>query len=76
MNLCVTGKLAANTEASGAHLDLFRAPYALYAFKYIDLVSLAPFPGHERCPHQVRAAGGWPDLGVTLCLVFRLRYVY
>ena len=28
------------TTASGAHLDLDRAPYALYGVKYIDLVSL------------------------------------
>ena len=31
--------------ASGAHLDLGRAPYVLYGVKYIDLVSLAPFSG-------------------------------
>ena len=32
---------------SDSHLDLIRAPYCyvLYGVKYIDLVSLAPFPG-------------------------------
>ena len=29
-------------QASGARLDLSRAPYALYGVKYIELVSLAP----------------------------------
>ena len=33
--------------ASGPHLDLDRAPYVLYGVKYIDLVSLAPFPGRD-----------------------------
>ena len=30
---------------SGSHLDLNRAPYVSYGGKYIDLVSLALFPG-------------------------------
>ena len=29
-----------NPLASDSHLDLFRAPYALYSVKYVDLVSL------------------------------------
>ena len=48
--------------ASGPHLDLDRAPYVLYSVKYIDLVSLAPFPGRvpgghhqaEELPHRGR----------------------
>ena len=35
------------SQASDSHLDLDRAPYVLYGVKYIDLVSLAPFPGHR-----------------------------
>ena len=31
--------------ARDLHLDLGRAPYVFYGVKYIDLVSLAPFPG-------------------------------
>ena len=34
-------------RASGAHLDLSRAPYDLYGVKYIDLVSL-----WECCPNS------------------------
>ena len=30
-----------------SHLDLGRAPYALYGVTYIDLVSLAPFSGGD-----------------------------
>ena len=29
-------------SASGAHLDLVRAPYGLYGVKYIDLAALMP----------------------------------
>ena len=32
-------------EPNCRHLDLSRAPYVVYGVKYIDLVSLAPFPG-------------------------------
>ena len=39
--------------ASDANLDLSRAPYVLYGVKYIDLVSLAPFPSPTR-PTPVR----------------------
>ena len=35
-------------QASASHLDLSRAPYALYGVHYIDLVSLAPFLGYQR----------------------------
>ena len=38
--------------ASGAHLDLIRAPYVLYGVKYIDPVSLAPFSGQGVRPSQ------------------------
>ena len=31
--------------ARDPHLDLIRAPYVLYGVKFIDPVSLAPFPG-------------------------------
>ena len=41
------GKTGASGQASGSHLDLNRAPYILYGVKYIDRVSLAPFPGPE-----------------------------
>ena len=36
------GRMPGESEqASGPHLDLDHAPYALYGVKYIDLVSLA-----------------------------------
>ena len=46
-------------EASGAHLDLSRTPYALYGVKYIDLVSLAHVSGRPTRPSDARWCG-WP----------------
>ena len=50
--------------ASGSYLDSNHAPYVLYGVEYIDLVSLALFPGNY--PHPLHAVSG-PRLDEDRC---------
>ena len=64
------GTWCSTVTASGPHLDLGRAPYVLYGVKYIDLVSLAPFPGivHHLVHHHV-------DHTASRTQIYKIKYI-